>query len=51
MNETVSRLLDAYRAEFTEKLQAWVSIVASVSEARMGNGDRTTCYSRPSLRA
>ena len=33
MNETVSRLLDAYRAEFTEKLREWVRIPSVQGEA------------------
>ncbi len=36
MNETVSRLLDAYRAEFTEKLQAWVRIPSVQGEPEDG---------------
>ena len=36
MNETVSRLLDAYRAEFTEKLREWVRIPSVQGEAEDG---------------
>ena len=36
MNETVSRLLDAYRAEFTKKLQAWVRIPSVQGEPEDG---------------
>ena len=36
MNETVSRLLDAYRAEFTEKLREWVRIPSVQGDAEDG---------------
>ena len=36
MNETVSRLLDAYRAEFTEKLREWVRIPSVQGETEDG---------------